>query len=74
VSLLKETNAAGDLIGNAAPRKFQLQFDRVIMRTVKNCDFAKIDIFIAQLQDSLRNELRLFRAVVHGNDRGFHRV
>ena len=72
--LLEKANAAGDLIRNAAARKFQLQFDSVIMRAIEHRDVAKIDIFIPQLQDSLGNELRLLGAVIQRDDCRFDRA
>ena len=64
VRLLEKTNAARDLIGNAAARKLELQFDRVIMRAIKHRDFVQLDPFVAQFQNALGDELRLFAAVV----------
>ncbi len=59
VRLLEKSNAARDLIGNAAPRKFELQFDRVIMRAIQNRDLVQLDAFVAQFENSLGDELRL---------------
>ncbi len=64
VRLLEKSNAARDLIGNAAPRKLQLQFDRVKVRAIQDRDLVQVHVFVAQLQNSLRDELRLFAAVV----------
>ena len=62
--LLEKTDAARDLIGNAAPRELQLQFDRMIMRAVEHRDFIQLDPFVAQLENPLGDELRLLAAIV----------
>src|SRR5205814_5089760 len=62
--LLKETDAAGDLVGDAAPRKLQLQLERVIVCAVKDRDVVQINIFIAKLENSLGNKLRLLCAII----------
>ena len=74
VRLLEKADAARDLIRNAAARQFELQFDRVIMRAIKHGDVAKIDIFIAQLENPLRDELRLLAAVIQRDHRRLDRV
>ena len=62
--LLKETDAAGDLVWDAAPRKLQLQLERVIVCAVKDRDVVQINIFIAKLENSLGNKVRLLRAII----------
>ena len=69
VCLLEESNAARDLIGNAATRQLQLQFDGVVMRAVKHRDVAQVNIFVAQFQDSLGDKLRLFASIVQCHQR-----
>ena len=64
VRLLEKTNAARDLIGNAAARKLELQLDRVIVRAVEDGDLVQLDSFVAQLENALGDELRLLAAVV----------
>ena len=44
------------------------------MRPVKHRDLVKIDIFIAQFQNSLGHELRLLAAVIQRNHRRLCRV
>ena len=72
--LFKKANAARDLIRNTATGKLELQLDRVIMRAIQHGDVVQIDIFIAQLQNPLRDELRLFAPIVQRHDRRLHRV
>ena len=72
--LLEEPNAAGDLIGDTAPRKLQLQLNRVIMRAIKHGDVAQIDLFIAQFENSLRDKLRLLSPVVERDQGRLDRV
>ena len=62
--LLKESNATGDLIGDPAPGKLQLQLDCVIMRPVEHGDLVEVDTFITQFQNPLRDKLSLLSAVV----------
>ena len=38
MGLLEETDAAGNLIGNAATRQLELQFDRMIVRAIEHRD------------------------------------
>ena len=64
VRLLEKTNAARDLIGNAAARQLELQLDRVIVRTIEHSDLVQLDPFVAQLENALGDELRLLAAVV----------
>ena len=72
--LLEEPNAAGDLIRNPAPRKLQLQLDRVIMRAIEHGDLVKIDIFITQFEDALGDKLRLLGAIIERDKRRLHGV
>ena len=67
--LLKESDAARDDVRNPTPRKFELQFDGVIMRPIQNRDLVQLDAFIAQLQNPLRHELRLLAPVIQANHR-----
>ena len=62
--LLEKSDTAGDLIGDAAPGKLQLQLHRMIMRAVKHGDLVQIDSFVAQLENSLGDKLRLLRTIV----------
>jgi hypothetical protein len=41
-----------------------LQLERVIVRAVKDRDVVQINVLIAQLENPLRNKLRLFRAII----------
>jgi hypothetical protein len=70
VRLLEKPDAAGDLVRNAAPRKLQLQLERVIMRAVKDRDVVQINIFIAQLENPLGNKLRLFEPSLSATNAG----
>src|ERR1700676_2584346 len=74
VGLLEKTNPARDLIWNATARKLQLQLDGVVMRAIKHCDVAQINIFISQLENSLCDKLRLLAAIVQHDDSRLDRV
>jgi hypothetical protein len=64
VRLFEKADAACDLIGNPAARELELQFNGVIMRAIENRDIVQVDIFVAQLEDALRHELRLLAPVI----------
>ena len=44
------------------------------MRAIQDRDLAKIDIFVAQLENSLRDKLRLLAAIIQRDHSRFHRV
>ncbi len=68
--LLEEADAAADAVGDAAPREFELQFERVVVRAVEHGDLFERHALVAQLKDARGDERRLLIRVARADERG----
>ena len=66
--LLEEANAGANLVRDQPPRELHLQLERLIVRAIEHGDVAQLFAFIAQLEDALRDERRLFEHVIDADD------
>ena len=70
--LLEKPQAAGDDVGNVAPRQFHLQFHRMIMRAIQHRDVVERHAFVAQLENPLGHEQRLLVRIGTNHQPRFH--
>ena len=69
MGLLEKANAARDREGDLAAGQFELKFERVKMRTVKDGDVAKTGALVAEFQGALGDKRGLLRGI-HAGDEG----